>query len=152
MKNLFFAAGIIVCTLLSCSSSKNFDKDVCPHVTKSEDYFKSSNAICEKEAVAMINRFPRHKTRFNRKNNLSNSWSSFDLHDLQNLSDHIAHIDSIKIYFAGQIIRNRDTFRYPTYVMQIKLKNVDKNLANQFQYIKAPLYCPPPESCTLARQ
>lgn len=148
MKNLFFAAGIIVCTLLGCSSSKNLNNQATMLKT-SENFFGSSNAISEAEAIAMIKRFPRHKTHFNRKRHLANAWAAFDLQDLKEINKKMENVAGIKFYFAGQIITSKDTARYPTLVMQIMLKDVDKNLFNSVQYIRAGQYCPPPPGCVL---
>jgi len=148
MKNLFFAAGIIVCTLIGCSSSKNLNNQATMLKT-SENFFGSSNAISEAEAIAMIKRFPRHKTHFNRKKRLANAWAAFDRQDLKQINDKMKNVADIKVYFAGQIIKNKDTARYPTLVMQIMLKDVDKNLFNSAQYIKAAQYCTPPSGCVL---
>lgn len=148
MKNLFFAAGIIVCTLLSCSSSKNLNNPATTLKT-SQNFFGSSNAISEAEAIAMIKRFPRHKTHFRREKYLANAWAGFDLQDLKTINNKMKNVAGIKFYFAGQIIKNKDTARYPTLVMQIMLKDVDKNLFNSVQYIRAAQYCPPPSGCVL---
>jgi hypothetical protein len=59
MKILFFVSGVLVFAILSCSSTKDL-KGPFPKPTQAENYFNSSNALSEKAAKAMIERFPKH--------------------------------------------------------------------------------------------
>jgi hypothetical protein len=132
MKNLFFAAGIIVCTLLSCSSSKNLTNGTNTTLTDAENYFKSPNAISEQEALAMINGFPKHKTHFARRKHLKDAYVMFDPVDLHKV-DTDSNVENIKFVFASQS-DNKHVKKYPTVIMRIKLKPSALTSFNEAQY------------------
>ena len=132
MKNLFFAAGIMICTLLSCSSSKNLTNGTTTTLTDAENYFHSPNAISEQEAVAMINGFPKHKTHFARQRHLKDAYVMFDTADLRKVIIN-SNVDNIKFVFASQS-DNKHVKKYPTVIMRIKLKPSALTSFNEAQY------------------
>jgi hypothetical protein len=132
MKNLFFAAGIIVCTLLSCSSSKKLNTEAFPKLTDAENYFKSPNAISEQEALAMINGFPKHKTHLARQKHLQDAYVMFDTADLRKVITN-SNVDNIKFVFASQS-DDKHIKKYPTVIMRIKLKASALTSVNEAQH------------------
>lgn len=145
MKNFFFAAGIMVCTLLSCSSSKNLNNQAFPKLTDAENYFKSPHAISEQEALAMINGFPKHKYHFTHKKKLLFSWASFDPEDLKKVAT-FTTVANVKFVLASQTTKHQN---YPTVIMRIQLKPEVTSSVKAVQYITPYPYCPPPPNCTL---
>ncbi|MGN6530222.1 MAG: hypothetical protein ACTHK0_00535 [Ginsengibacter sp.] len=174
MKKLFFAGGIIVCTLLSCSSSKKLNNELFPKATTGENYFASSNAIPAQEALAMIHGFPKHKYHFLHKKRLLNAWAMFDPADINKVfKDSASTVDSVKFVLASWL-NPYEKKPYPTVIMVVYIKpNIEYtfkpvndgswtiisvanrevvNVYNATQYIMAskPHYCPPPpDGCTL---
>jgi hypothetical protein len=122
MKNLFFAAGIVmIYTLLGCSSSKKMNNGTLSKATDAENYFGSPNAISEQEALAMIDGFPKHKTHFARKKYLKDAYVMFDKADLRKV-DTNSNVENVKFVFASQSDK-KHVKKYPTVIMRIKLKD-----------------------------
>jgi hypothetical protein len=132
MKNLFFAAGIMILTLLSCSSSKNLTNGTTTTLTDAENFFHSPNAISEQEALAMISGFPKHMTHFARRKHLKDAYVMFDTADLHKV-DTSSNVENIKFVFASQS-DNKHVNKYPTMIMRIKLKDSTRISFNGEKY------------------
>ncbi|SRR6185312_7040682 len=164
MKKLFIAAGITVCTLLGCSSSKDI-KGPFPKPTKAEDFFTSPNSISKKQGEAMIQQFPKHKYHFTHKKRLLNTFSYFDPADIRNVFTS-PNVDSV--FFVLSALVDTGVKHFPTVIMVIKIKSgipivfkdgrpsewtfiqvANREIAtfNTIQYIKGTGYCPPPSPC-----
>lgn len=165
MKKLFFVAGVIVCMVLGCSSSNNLTGPF-PKATKAEDYFTSPNALSEKEAKAMIQRFPKHKYRWTHKKRLLYTSAYFDTADVRKVFTN-PNVDSV--FFFSSALVDTGVKHYPTVIMVIKIKSgipivfkesnhsgwafiqvANSELAstyNSIQYIGGAVYCPPPSPC-----
>lgn len=152
MKKLLFGGSVIVCFLISCATSKNMKSLSFPPLTPGQDYFGSRNSISEQEALAMIKGFPKHRHRTWGKKKLDNTWAMFDSNDLSKI-DSDSNVENIKFVLAAQISKYKDTARYPTIVIRIKLKTpVSTKKPGTFvmvQYLKSVKFCPPPANCFL---
>jgi hypothetical protein len=165
MKILFFVSGVLVFAILSCSSTKDL-KGPFPKPTQAENYFNSSNALSEKAAKAMIERFPKHTYHFTHKKRLLNTSSYFDTADIRKVFTN-PNVDSV--FFFSSALVDTGVKHYPTVIMVIKIKSgipivfkdvnhsewsfiqvANKEVANTYntiQYIKGSQYCPPPYGC-----
>ena len=145
MKNLFFAAGIIVyINMISCSSTANLKNVTCDSAKPSENFFMSRNAVCEKTATAMIKNFPHHKPHFlgHKEKKLLYAYAKFDTADLKSVVKSLNKIDSVVFSLAAWTDKKKRFF--PTVLMTCYMSaSLDKNY-NNVQYIKSIGYCPPP--------
>ena len=103
--------------------------------------------------ILMIGTFPKHKYRGLRKKRLDSAWTQFGVQTLRDILGN-TNVDSFKIFLAVDINpENATTFRLPTVVIQIKLKEIatpiskgSSSILAQYQYLSGSQLCPPPKS------
>ena len=152
MKRSFLLMGIIPILLISCAVNKNTLRTAYKTPpSEDEKYFGTTNSLSEKAALAMIGTFPKHKYRGLHKKSLDSTWTRFDVQMLRDILNN-SNVDSFKIFLAVKI--NPDdaaTFRLPTVVLQIKLKETTTHASKgsssvlaEYQYLSGSQLCPPP--------
>ncbi len=155
MKKIIFFMGLSMFFLISCSTNKNLGNNN-NRVEDSENYFKSSFALNPNLAKEEIGYFPKHIHRVTGKKIINGERATFDTELMAKiLTD--PNVDSIKFFLARSQVKD-STYKYPTIVLQVKLKSSfikGKGSTNeegyflfaQYQYIGAKAMCPPPNDC-----
>lgn len=157
MKKIIFLTASSMFFLISCSLNKRL-KDA-SHIppTEAENYFNNDTlALSETAAKLMIETFPKHKHKFTRKTQSFRekegygASASFDKEFLQGILND-SNIDSVRFFLAILINDGKDSFKIPTIVMQVKLKETSAKKGKgsmfdyaKYQYLKAGTLCPPP--------
>ncbi|HXS55207.1 MAG TPA: hypothetical protein VN726_03720 [Hanamia sp.] len=153
MKKIFFLIGIVPIFLISCAVNKNALRTAYNTPPSDEQkYFGDTISISETAALAMIGTFPKHKYRGLHKKRLDSTWTQFNVQTLSQILNN-SNVDSLKIFSAVSINPdNESTFRLPTVVIQIKLKETTVAIAKgssttlaQYQYLSSSQLCPPPK-------
>lgn len=153
MKRSLLLMGIFPILLISCAVNKNALRTAYNTPPSDEQkYFGDTISLSETAALAMIGTFPKHKDRVFHKHRIDSAWTRFDVQTLANILQN-PNVDSFKICLAVNI--NPDdpsTFRLPTVVLQIKLKETTVAIAKgsstvlaQYQYLSSSQLCPPPK-------